>query len=277
MRERLDCVILDFGDAVNWCQQKEGSYAKGRLHIHRLHPPATSTDDIYALADMAPSLLRFDVCLLAICEGNLAWIRQAMLVARPTLRIPIIGLVRNLKAAAMGDLYNLGMVAFVREPLCVEEIRIRAERALDKPRLAAATAYANAASARSSAVHDDHKGYGQIGLYGSNSESRGPASVSNTEASAPGVVRQPCENELEAFAIASAVHCASSDDSFSAAKSKVVGCFERAYLHASLAKSSGNIAMAARGAKKHRRAYWALMRKHEIDAAPYRTIAPPDQ
>src|SRR5699024_8379411 len=78
------------------------------------------------------------------------------------------------------------------------------------------------------------------------------------------------DHELEAFAAASASHCACSSDSFGEAKGKVIERFERAYLLASLAKSSGNIAMAARAAKKHRRAYWALMRKHDIDAAPFR-------
>ena len=278
MRERIDCVILGFGDVTNWCQQKEGSYAKGRLHMHRLQQP--DADDIYALADMAASLQRFDVCLLVICEDNLAWIRQAMLAALPALRIPIIGLVRNLKAAAIGDLYNLGMAAFVCDPLCIEEIRIRTERVLDNPRRFTHTSYATTQPVRSCAVHDDSKGYRQIALYGNDVAIGGSARVSDTDADASSdssVVRQPCEAELEAFAIAAAIHCASSSDSFATAKNKIVGCFERAYLHASLAKSSGNIAMAARGAKKHRRAYWALMRKHNIDAAPYRKIAPPDQ
>jgi len=280
MRERLDGVILDFGDVTNWCQQKEGSYAKGRLHLHRLARADTDTDNIYALADMAASLQRFDVCLLAICEENLAWIRQAMLAARPTLRVPIIGLVRNLKAAVIGDLYNLGMAAFVREPLCVEEIRIRTERVLDGPRIATAAGYAETQAIGPSAVQDGNKDYGHIALYQSNANGCTAAGVADSETNALSdthIVRQPGDPELEAFAIASAVHCSSSNDSFGVAKSNVVGCFERAYLHASLAKSSGNIAMAARGAKKHRRAYWALMRKHNIDAAPYRNIAPPDQ
>jgi DNA-binding NtrC family response regulator len=76
--------------------------------------------------------------------------------------------------------------------------------------------------------------------------------------------------ELDAFAAASASRCATSKESFRTAKSKVIERFERAYITAALGRHSGNIAMAARAAQKHRRAFWALMRKHEIDAAPFR-------
>lgn len=279
MRERLDCAILSFGDMADWDPQKEGSYAKGRLHLHRVQRPAPGAGDIHALADMAPSLQRFDVCLLMICEENLAWIRQAMLAARPELRVPIIGLVRNLKAAAIGDLYNLGMAAFIRDPLCIEEVRIRTVRVLDRSRLVAGVAYSNAETTCPCSVHDGSRVYGQRARHGHAADScdrcvrtDGPGELIDSN-----VHRQPGKLELEAFAIASASHCAGSAESFSAAKNQVVGCFERAYIRASLAKASGNIAMAARGAKKHRRAYWALMRKHNIDAAPYRNAAPPDQ
>ncbi|MEJ2896328.1 hypothetical protein [Bordetella avium] len=63
------------------------------------------------------------------------------------------------------------------------------------------------------------------------------------------------------------------DAPFGAAKARVVGHFERTYLHCCLAKHEGNVSQAARAALKHRRAFWALMRKHRIQAAPYREHA----
>src|SRR3546814_12809630 len=75
--------------------------------------------------------------------------------------------------------------------------------------------------------------------------------------------------ELEAFAIASASRCATTKESFRAAKSQVIERFERAYIKAALGRHSGNIAMAARAAQTHRRAFWALMRKNDIDATPF--------
>src|SRR5690554_7634915 len=136
MRERLDCAILRFGDMATWCQPDEGAYARGRLHLHCVWQPDATADDVHALANLGTQLQRFDVCLLAICETNLVWVRRALLIAQSRLRTPIIGLVRNLKAPAISDLYNLGMADFVREPLCMEEIRIRTERLLDNPRFA---------------------------------------------------------------------------------------------------------------------------------------------
>src|SRR5690606_985773 len=75
--------------------------------------------------------------------------------------------------------------------------------------------------------------------------------------------------ELDAYAAATASRSATSRESFRAAKSKIIERFETAYIKAALGRHSGNIAMAARSAQKHRRAFWALMRKYDIDAAPY--------
>lgn len=290
MRERLDCAIVRFGDMAAWCMQKEGVFARGRLYLHSLHQPAPEVDDFQALAGLATRLQRFDSCLLAVCENNLVWVRQALLTARPLMRTPLIGVIRNLTAPAISDLYNLGMADFVREPLCVEEIRIRTDRLLGHARTASQSAYAPEPATASRRVQDDVRTYRSV-ANGQCAVSASAVSASAVSASVlpqavllsalpdyqPGQGTQALDAALEAFAVASASYCATSDDSFGAAKGRVVKCFEQAYLHASLAKASGNIALAARSAKKHRRAYWALMRKHNIDAAPYRNALPPDQ
>jgi transcriptional regulator with GAF, ATPase, and Fis domain len=46
--------------------------------------------------------------------------------------------------------------------------------------------------------------------------------------------------------------------------------FERDYVTRALEIHNGNIAKAARASNKHRRAFWALMRKYQIDASQYR-------
>ena len=58
--------------------------------------------------------------------------------------------------------------------------------------------------------------------------------------------------------------------SFRDAKNNLVSNFERTYITEALIKHGGNIAMAARASNKHRRAFWALMRKHDIAAELYR-------
>ena len=62
-------------------------------------------------------------------------------------------------------------------------------------------------------------------------------------------------------------------DSFRTAKSRVVGEFERGYVERLLVAHDGNVTHAARAAKKNRRAFWELIRKHRI--APERFRSPP--
>lgn len=62
------------------------------------------------------------------------------------------------------------------------------------------------------------------------------------------------------------------DDSFNSAKARVVRDFERGYLEQLLCASQGNVARAARAAKKDRRAFFELMRKHHIDAGRFRLL-----
>jgi two-component system, NtrC family, response regulator GlrR len=55
-------------------------------------------------------------------------------------------------------------------------------------------------------------------------------------------------------------------ESFKNAKDRVVNQFERNYLQSLLLVYQGNITRAAEAAQKDRRAFWELMRKHQIDS-----------
>lgn len=55
------------------------------------------------------------------------------------------------------------------------------------------------------------------------------------------------------------------DESFRQAKAKVIRQFEKDYLQKLLASHRGNISEAARAAHKNRRAFWELIRKHQLD------------
>ena len=57
---------------------------------------------------------------------------------------------------------------------------------------------------------------------------------------------------------------------FQEAKARAVARFERSYLEELLAAFGGNITRAARAAQKNRRAFWELIRKHDIDARRFR-------
>jgi two-component system response regulator GlrR len=68
------------------------------------------------------------------------------------------------------------------------------------------------------------------------------------------------------------VEVARTDDaSFRAAKARLIEQFERSYIEQLLASHDGNVTHAARKAKKNRRAFFALIRKHRIEPQRFRT------
>ena len=62
------------------------------------------------------------------------------------------------------------------------------------------------------------------------------------------------------------------DESFQAAKARVVEQFERSYIEQVLLACDGNITHAAMAAKKNRRALWELIRKHRIEPRRFRHV-----
>lgn len=265
MRERLDCAVLTTRcthDTVrHWF---DGRTDTGRLHLSALglELDAAEPQSYTLLANACMPLRRFDACLITVSQSNLAWVRRGLSAADGRLHTPIIVLSSQLKATALADLYALGLADFVRGPVCMEELRVRVERVLDKPR------YRSANAIPPPSVSEPAEGYGDM-----------PDGVCKTatdvaEDALCATILDRTGIELDAFAAAAASRLATSRESFKVAKGRVVERFERAYITAALGRHGGNIAMAARAAQKHRRAFWALMQKHKIDATPYRGECP---
>ncbi len=60
------------------------------------------------------------------------------------------------------------------------------------------------------------------------------------------------------------------EESFQQAKAKMVEQFEKEYIQKLLLSHHGNISKSAQAARKNRRAFWELIRKHEIDVGKFR-------
>ena len=60
---------------------------------------------------------------------------------------------------------------------------------------------------------------------------------------------------------------------FRQAKSQAVTQFEKKYIQELLSTHHGNISQSAKAARKDRRAFWELIRKHKIDAREYKPTA----
>lgn len=164
-------------------------------------------------------------------------------------------LTSDIKAAALDDLLSLGVVDFLRTPICIEEIRIRIQMHRRDRKAAIA-------------LEDPIRGQ-----YRPLSPLKVGAGIDLEEDRLCAAILYQGGATLEAFAAAVAIRFATSKESFKQVKEIVVSRFECAYISAALARSSGNIAMAARSVQKHRRAFWALMKKHNIDADAFKSAA----
>jgi len=71
--------------------------------------------------------------------------------------------------------------------------------------------------------------------------------------------------------------CSAPQGSFKEAKAAQIAQFERTYLLDVLSSCNGNITQAARTARKNRRAFWQLVRKHQIDVAQFKPCADQDK
>ncbi|OZI20739.1 hypothetical protein CAL26_24995 [Bordetella genomosp. 9] len=293
-----------------WMQRHAGQATRVRLHAVTLDDGTlvVGADGIatachgaqaagHVLARLALSLRRFDACLLPITPDTLGWTRMALSCAGGGLLTPLIGLARGLKAAAVQDLLMLGMKDFVRDPLCPEELRVRVDRVAGDRAIPNAAPYVAPNAAPNAApysapyavqgatptadawpptptapraVREPMAPYYETGPV--------PPAIARAARAAtmamglgdarPRLPREALDSGLLAIQAAPRVH---PDEPFRIAKSRVVDSFERDYVRTALSRHAGNVARAARASAKHRRAFWALMRKHHIDAAPYRS------
>jgi CheY-like chemotaxis protein len=260
MRERVDCTWLVA--AGNTHSQTDvlaaGSYLAGRLMLSHYQVTAEAVSGAVVsspvshcvLADNAMALRRYDAVLISVSPATLAWARQLLSASKGYVSTPIIAIVSDLKAAALNDLFALGVADVLRTPVCLEELRFRV--------------HCKAQSASHVTLAEPYKPGFAVDPVQVTTDSVNEEVLSDSILGRSGT-------ELDAFAVAAAAAHATSKQSFRAAKAKIIERFEKAYINASLLQHGGNIAMAARCSKKHRRAYWALMRKYNIDAGPYRS------
>lgn len=269
MRETLDCAVVITPGMESWTHTwiETNAPQMGRIRLHAyvlldeaLSLRETTADNgtlnvahmqlaAEAFAKSALLLRRFDACLVPVAPVALVWARMALAQGRQGLAIPLIALLQDIKALAIQDLFNLGMNDFVRLPMCPEELKARLNRLITVSRHAARLSETGPAS---HIVNEPGLAYGGLAT------------------TRPRV--SPVQIKRELLELQTSSH-ATPDESFGKAKNRIVTGFEQEFVRAALARHGGNVAQAARASSKHRRAFWALMRKHRIDAAPYRTCS----
>lgn len=302
MRERFECAVLVAPAGVAGAASRalpELCAPRLRLHAHPLAQGAASdADPALLIAAAALPLQRYDACLLPVEPAGLPWVRLALLRAQAVLRTPVLVLSHDVTAPALADLLALGAADFLRAPLCAEELRARllhiaARRAAVAESAAAYTALQafEGGTVHGTAVHEAMPAYLRGGrpAHRPRPAHQAPAGtavrllpaghyprghlgsrrLADDACSEPVDVDESLREGRDGISQGPAQQAITSEP-FRQAKARVVEGFERDYLRQALQRHRGNVAQAARASNKHRRAFWALMRKHRIEAAPYR-------
>lgn len=261
MRPSFDCAVINTNVTHDWARQALAAIApSSRVHLKWSLPliDCDAPNSSQALCQASMQLRSFDACLLPVVQHNLPWVRTALLAARGRLHTPVIALVNDLAAVAINDLFRLGLADFIRTPITSDDLRIRIQRLFVSPQ---ETVVQPLSQSRFQVAEPSlANGY-------SNDDAFTGDPLIDRLFSSSGIA-------LNALAMAAVLESVHYQQSFRELKGKIVEAFERTYIRALLKRHSGNIAMAARTAQKHRRAFWAQMRKYDIDAAVFRNHKP---
>ena len=281
-----------------------GAPAGAGVRFYALTPGDIPGGSARWLGQAALMLRRFDACLLPVEPATLSWARTALAGARDQLTTPMLALVRKLRPAGLLDLTGLGIADYLQAPLDTDELRVRTEMVLARARQRShrLSGLAEAGQAEDNlawrydvardAFHEPER-FAALDDIDAAASGRAPSAYA-FDAAAVRLMREqaallrepaqplpPSEPAARAHAHAKVPPSGVSawedterliDTPFGRAKAEMVGRFERAYLHRCLMRHGGNVTQAARASAKHRRAFWALMRKHHIRAAPYRAV-----
>ncbi len=255
MHERIDCAVIASGQP-QWAQAISGSHLGGRLLIHKI-PVKQAANPLLQQLKIALSIPilqtgRYDATLIYVDNGSLSTWRAVLASMNQQLPHNLIIYAANLCARALRDLMALGASDFIRPTFCPDELRAR----IYQTHTRAASVQLDEQQANYLDAHKIAKGM--------------PEYPSATEQALCQNILNRTGYEIEAYAVAVASQRATSKESFKAAKKQVINRFERAYIQAALGCSNGNVTHAARMAQKHRRAFWTLIRKHDIDPTIYR-------
>ncbi|MVW72550.1 MULTISPECIES: hypothetical protein [unclassified Bordetella] len=269
MRHTLDCAVLITPAHTNWAREwvdrHRGQLGRLRLYVQDVSSVLLPSRGGFGPISTNPVVMRrFDGCLLPVSRASLSWTRTLLVGLNAKPCVPLIALLFDITAPATLDLLSLGINDFVRDPVCPDELRARLLHSKRQARAAASVKAATTSSGiwtptnPSSAAKDPAERRRRSPVRAIELVER--PSIVGVTGRAPGATGEDAEY-FDVRAI---------DEPFRQAKARVVAGFERAYLRGALYRHSGNVARAARAACKHRRAFWALMRKHRIDAAHFR-------
>lgn len=317
MRQQIDCAVLVLEAHQAWMPKVLNMLEPGlnRVRLHPLEWEAGHDLDlkqsleanspvslpVETLAQASIGLRRYDVVLLPVSMDTLAWTRQALAAIPRGPFVPLLGILKDIRSAAIQDFLEMGMSDFVRIPICPNEFRARLLHtvtavprpgSLREPSLNYGQTIAIARGVlpllsdeglrdwleltkskppAKTILPDDHVSNVLAGLL-----PKGPDTeqVGQEKSETIGLEHEEgfVDTGCQSLPMSSLDELGKTytQGPLKLVKAKLIEEFERSYIIEALEKNKGNIAMAARHSGKHRRAFWALMHKYEIDADDFK-------
>ncbi len=284
MRQQVDLAILHQQINHHWFapQIAASVSALARIYLHDLEweqsgefvDAASDRLGVKLRSDVlyqaAVRLRRYDALLVPVSRETLAWTRRLLASIPRGPNIPLIGVLHEIQAGGMIDLLELGMLDFVQTPVHPQELRARILCAISRAPMRVSLrdtirdsleassrqrARMLMESERWSGGSSDGISGGSAGGFVSGSLRARASDATPTHHRGTGGLKKVSEGSFH---------------NFGEAKAQLIAQFERQYVRDALAKQHGNVARAAASSGKNRRAFWEIMRKHQIDAAEFR-------
>ena len=253
MREKLECGVFYLDNYGDWLDSyiEDVQAIPDNLRLYKVKIKDYTDCNSFTVGDHAfpsPRILkdlelmldRYDCIVLPVTQDSLIWTRILLSQIKLELRHIIIVIAHDIKPVAFVDLTGLGVSDYLYDLDGASMLRIKVLTAIERKKW--------------------FKHAEILWQQTPVSEVSKPIAVKNTKKSK---ASKAAKNDIQNYNI-------QYSDSFQSAKSRLVADFEQNYIIKALEKTNGNICAAALRAKKHRRAFWELMRKYKINANDYK-------
>ncbi|WP_159990716.1 hypothetical protein [Pelistega ratti] len=265
MREKIECGVLTLPMFDSWLDRFLGEAQKesDRLKFFKIDIFNFVIGDTFDIGgqsfpnptvinDLAVLFERYDCLIVPVEQESLVWTRIMLSQLQPIPQVPIVVLAHHIQPVAFLDLVGLGVSDFLLENDNMALIHVRLRNQVY--RYTQQRVYASH-NIELSGVHD-------------NPQKRQISREKSIKALSRYAMTKKRKSLLAMLTVEQAVQY---QDSFREAKMKVVEDFEKRYITYSLVQARGNICAAAQLASKNRRAFWELMRKHNIKAEDFKS------
>lgn len=263
MRDKIECGVFFLENFGHWVDEfiEETHRQTNRIQLFKINVQQFLPCNDFevgghqfphpnALRELAIIFERYDCLIIPVLPETLVWTRVSLAQITSPLQIPLIALPHHVKPLAFMDLATLGIGEYIFEQDDVSIMRIRLSNIIERHK------------AIYTSLHKVLRKSQEFFTTPINYESQNLVMESIQKPTVIRKRRRSTKKSISDKVIYS--------DPFQIAKAKVIKEFEKNYVVHALMETKGNICAAAQRSHKHRRAFWGLMRKHEIDAEDYR-------